>query len=108
MYKRYKYFDDGNIHVDLEEIDGCLFAHIAFTKFSKSILSKAKQIWWELRCRAYFDGYEEIFSYTKDARMADMIGGGYTEVGEDSQELINSGYRMFKWELIQSPSPSLA
>lgn len=91
-----RYYDDSNIHIGYEEINGYLFVHVTFTTFSKEILTKLKKVWWEFQARAYFDGYEEIFTYTQDDRIIKLVGGA-TEINDKELDRIN--YRMFKWEL---------
>lgn len=86
--------------LSFENINGYLFVHIGVRNFSKAILTSMKKAWWEFSRYAYFEGYEEIFAYTCDPRIAKMVGGA-VEIGQDDPDLVNTGLRMFKWELIQ-------
>lgn len=91
------YAQDKDMQVWLEEIDGSLFVHVHLYNFSKEVLTRMRLVWDHLSTAAYFDGREEIFTYTKDARVPSLIGGA-VELAVP-KELSGRGFRMYKWEL---------
>lgn len=91
-FDRITYYQDEDIKVFLEEIDEQVFVHVAIYNFSKSVLDKVREKWGEIVQKMYVNGYEELFTYTKDNRIVKMIG--YPEkVGQ------HEDYEVWKWEL---------
>jgi hypothetical protein len=91
-FERKTYYEDDDIRVYLENIDNNVFIHVGIFNMSKSILRKIKEKWGEVVIKMYFLGYEELFAYSKDKRIINMIGGA---------ELIGQGgeYEVYKWDL---------
>lgn len=96
---RIVYAKDEDIDLSYEVINDCLFVHVVFERFNKAILSKTRIAWERMLIDAYFDGWEQVFTYTKDPRIINLIGGA-TEMFDDKLNEINM--RMFKWDLTQS------
>lgn len=90
--KRTTIFKDDNYRISVEEIDGCLFVHCELYKFSKAVLKDVKTTWAELLIHLYFMGYEEVFTYTKDMRLPNLVGGGQVIGSWDD-------WRVVKWDL---------
>ncbi len=96
MSNRIVLFSDEDMKLSYEVIQENLFIHVEYDNFSKSILNKTRKLWKEFLLRAFFDGWEEIFTYTKDPRIVKMIGGAEELYDSKLQRL---GLRMFKWDL---------
>ena len=94
------FYEDDDMRVSFELLYDRLFIHVTLNKFNKTVLRHMKEIWWEFRCRAWFDGFSEIFTYTKDDRVPRLVGHAH-EVGQDDKSLQEAGVRMFRWDLIQ-------
>lgn len=90
--ERKTYYQDENFRVYLEEIKEQVFIHVAITNFSKSILKDIKAVWAEIVLKMFFQGYEELFAYTKDNRIIKMVGGA-KKIGQHQE------YEVWKWEL---------
>lgn len=95
-YVKKEFYDDDDLTVTLEEADGNLMAHVAIRNASKSIINKMLKIWEDIQYRAYWQGYEEIYTYSNEPRMFDIVKGG-TEVGEFDKD--GTKYKVWKWEL---------
>lgn len=72
--KRKVFEENDNFRVDLELIDGALFAHVEVFDTKLSTYKKMRESWSDLVKAAYFDGFEFIFSYTQNRRFADWLG----------------------------------
>lgn len=93
-FERKTYYEDEDIKVYLENINDCVFIHVGIHNMSKSVLRKIKEKWGEVVLKMYALGYEELFAYTKDSRIINMIGG--------SEKLDQAkGYEVYKWDLRQ-------
>lgn len=90
------YAEDKDLQLWVEVINGCLFVHVNLRRFNEKVLKKLKVAWGHLQQAAYFDGWEEIFTYTKDARIVNVVGGAKEVVDE---RLKPTGLRVFKWDL---------
>lgn len=91
-FERKTYYEDEDIKVYLENIDDNVFIHVGIFNMSKSVLNKIKEKWGEVAIKMYSLGYEEIFAYTKDNRIINLIGGA------DMLERVND-YEVYKWDL---------
>lgn len=91
MTKRVFYADDDFILI-LEELNEQAFVHVHLNEFSRKIFKKLLEQWKEVLMRFYLLGYEEIFTYTKDPRIVNMVGGAQ-KIDE------HEGYEVYKWEL---------
>lgn len=89
---RKTFYEDSDFRLSLEEIKEQAFVHVELNKFSKAILSRLMEQWKEVLMRFYLLGYEEIFTYTRDPRIVNIVGGA-TKIGE------HKGYEVYKWEL---------
>lgn len=78
----------------LEDINDQLFVHAAIYNASKSVVRSVKEAWANIILDAWFDGYEEVFTYTKDSRIVKIIGGA-VKIGQYED------YEVWKWELKQ-------
>lgn len=90
--RRETYYQDNDIKVYLEEIDNNVFIHVGIYNMSKSILRKIKEKWGEIVLKMYYLGYEEVFAYTKDNRIINLIGGA-EKIGKEKD------YEVYKWDL---------
>lgn len=95
-YVKKEFYDDDDLTVTLEEADGNLMAHVAIRNASKSTINKMLGIWEDIQYRAYWQGYEEIYTYSNEPRMFDIVKGG-TEVGGFDKDGVK--YKVWKWEL---------
>jgi hypothetical protein len=95
-YIKKKFYEDDNITITLEEADGYLMAHVTIFSFSRSVLKRIQEVWYEICERAYWQGYEEIYTYSNEPRMFKLIKGG-SEVGGFEKDGAN--YKVWKWEL---------
>lgn len=86
----YKRTDDYRIWYEL--MDGELVVHVAIYNATKPVIQEIKEGWAEFMIDAYFDGYEFVYTYTKDSRIVEMIGGA-TKVAE------HNGQEVWQWEL---------
>lgn len=91
---RRTYYETSDYRIWLEDINEQLFIHVAIHNSTKTIITEVKEKWAELMIDAYFEGYEDVFAYTKDNRIIKMIGGA-TKVGQ------HEDYEVWKWELRQ-------
>lgn len=96
MYKKAVYHEDDNFTLTVELVDDIPFIHLALYKASKSILDSVSRKWAEVKALAYFDGYEAIYTYTKDERMFKLFNptkilGDYEYNGEK--------YKVAEWVL---------
>lgn len=89
------YAEDDDLQLWVEVVNDCLFVHVHLHKFSPPVLNKLKVAWEHLQTASYFDGWEQIFTYTKDPRIVSLIGGAEEVVSKD----LPTGWRMFQWEL---------
>jgi hypothetical protein len=94
MFERKTYYEDDDIRVYLENINDNVFIHVGIFNMSKNILSKIKEKWAEVAIKMYFLGYEELFAYTKDRRIINLIGGA-EKIGQEKD------YEVYKWDLRQ-------
>lgn len=90
------YAEDKDLQLWVELIDECLFVHVNLRRFGKDVLDKLKVAWDHLRVASYFDGWEAIYTYTKDPRIVNIIGGA-EELADPKLKKV--GVRMFKWDL---------
>jgi hypothetical protein len=90
--KRTTYIENDNYKLSLEEVEDCLFVHCEIKHPSKSALIELKADWAELLIQLYFFGYEEVFTYTRDMRLPNLVGGGSVVGSWDD-------WRVVKWDL---------
>lgn len=88
---------DDDFILKWEKINDQLFVHIEVVNASKSMWERVKDAWLRFQAQAYFEGYEAIYTYTKDERVVKMIGGAHPLTDERLGAI--PGWRMFKWEL---------
>ena len=88
--RTYKQTDDFRIW--LEDINDQLVVHVIIYNSTPSVLKQIKESWAELMIDCYFQGYEDVFTYTKDNRIVKYIGNA-TMVGQGAD------YEVWKWEL---------
>lgn len=88
------YEETDEYKVWLEDINEQLFVHVTIYNPSKEVIEKIKEAWANVILDAWFDGYEDVFTYTKDNRIIKMIGGAQ-KIGQ------HEDYEVWKWELRQ-------
>lgn len=91
-FERKTYYEDEDFRVYLENINDQVFIHVAIFNAVKSSFNRIKEKWGEIVIKMYNLGYEELFAYTKDSRVVNMIGGA-EKIGE------SQGYEVYKWDL---------
>lgn len=91
-FDRKTYYRDDDIHVYLDNIDEQVFIHVGIDNATKETVDLIKQKWGEIVLKMYFLGYEEVFAYTKDPRIINMIGGA-EKIGQ------HQDYEVYKWDL---------
>ena len=97
MSKREVFIADPSFTLKWEKLEGQLFVHIEVVEASASIISRIKEAWMSFMAQAYFEGYEDIFTYTRDPRIVNIVGGAI----ELKDDRLNDapGWRMYKWDL---------
>ena len=91
---RRTYYETDDYRIWMEDINDQLFIHVAIYNSTKTVVTEIKEKWAELMIDAYFNGYEDVFTYTQDNRIIKMIGGA-TNIGQYND------YEVWKWELKQ-------
>lgn len=71
--KRQTAYQDENILFQFEFIKEQLFVHVVFKKVSKAIIGQFKTVWKNFKDYVYWQGYEDIFTYTFDPRIIRMV-----------------------------------
>lgn len=93
-FSRRTYIETDDYRIWLEDINDQLFVHVTIYNSTKSVIESIKEGWAELLIDAYFQGYEDVFTYTQDNRIIKLIGGAI-KVGQ------HEDYEVWKWELKQ-------
>lgn len=96
-FERRTYFENDDYRIYLEEIQGNVFIHVVIFNATPSIVKQIKEKWAEIVVRMYFLGYEELFCYTADSRIVEIIGGA-TKIAENVK-FQNKNYEVWKWDL---------
>lgn len=86
----YRETDDYRIWTEV--LNEQFVVHVTIYNATPSVIKQIKEGWAELMIEAYFDGYEQVYTYTKDSRIVDIIGGA-TKIG------MHEDYEVWKWEL---------
>lgn len=91
-YDKTVYYEDNDIKIVLEEIGEQMFIHVGIFNMTKEILNKIREKWGEVVISLYFEGYENLYTYTKDNRIVKLIG---------SPEYVDTadGIEVWKWDL---------
>ena len=95
-YIKKVFYEDDDCTVTLEELDGHLFVHVAVYEFNKAVLKKLKELWADIKNRAYMSGYDNIHTYTKDMRIVKFFKG-FVKLGEF--DLPTGKFEVVQWEL---------
>lgn len=95
-YVKYIFYSDEKLLVTLEKLDGYVLAHVSIFSPDKKTIKRLLEIWVEILARAYWQGYEEIYTYTKDERMLKIVKGGEI-IGE--YERNGEIFKVVKWDL---------
>lgn len=91
-FDRKTYYRDDDIHVYLDNIDEQVFVHVGIVNATKETIARIQEKWGEIVMKMYYLGYEELFAYTKDPRIINMIGGA-EKIGQ------HQDYEVYKWDL---------
>lgn len=91
---RRTYIETDDYRIWLEDINDQMFVHVTIYNSTKNVIESIKEGWAELLIDAYFQGYEDVFTYTQDNRIIKLIGGAI-KVGQ------HEDYEVWKWELKQ-------
>lgn len=89
---RRTYQETEDFRIWLEDISDQLFVHVEIYNATKGAVQQIKEGWAELLIDCYFQGYENLFCYTKDNRIVKMMGGA-KKIGE------HDGYEVWQWVL---------
>jgi len=89
---RRAFYADEDFVLSLEELNEQPFVHVTFSRFNKNVYKKLLEQWKEVLMRFYYLGYLQIFTYTKDPRIVNLVGGA-DKIGE------YEGYEVYKWDL---------
>lgn len=90
--ERFDYKSTDDYRIWYEIMDGQLVVHVVIHNATKAVIEEIKEGWAEFIIDAYFEGYEFVYTYTRDSRIIDMIGGA-TKVGE------HKGQEVWQWDL---------
>lgn len=75
--KRQPAYVDDNVSFEYEFINDQVFVHVVFlTTPTKASIEKLKTVWFNFKDYVYWQGYEDIFTYTKDPRVMNIIDPG--------------------------------
>jgi hypothetical protein len=97
MSKRKVFYDDDDFTIKWEKLNEQLFVHVELRSVTKPIMGKIVEVWTAFQAQAYFEGYEDIYTYTQDPRIVKLVGGAI-ELKNEKLEA-TPDWRMFKWEL---------
>jgi len=90
------FYDDDQITLKLEEVDAHLMVHLVIKKALPSSIKKARIVFQEIKERAYWQGYEQIYTYTKDDRMLKFFGANKVI---SNVEYKGETYKVVQWDL---------
>jgi len=90
---RLTWYENDNYKMTYEVIDGEVYIHAVVDNFSKSVLNDMREKWLAFKLKLYSLGYENVFTYTKDIRIVNLIEAGEM-IGE------TQGLKVVRWELV--------
>ena len=90
--ERKTYYEDDNFKVILEKLEGQMYIHVGIFQITKAVLKDIKRVWAEAVVEIWLDGYENLFTYTKDNRIVKLIGGA-KKVGQ------HENIEVWQWDL---------
>lgn len=93
-FERKTYYEDDDFRVYLEYFADNLVVHVVIFKASIPTIRRIKEVWSEVMINAWFEGFEDVFAYTKDPRIINIIGGAEKVKQIDDMEV-------WKWDLRQ-------
>jgi hypothetical protein len=93
-----KVYEDEDFSVVLEEWSSILFLHCYVDNYSKSVKKKMLDIFEELKQACFYNGWEELYSYTPNGKFARMLPGAEKI---DSFKQGDVEYEVFEWVLKQ-------
>lgn len=85
--------------IDIEKIDDSVFIHMKVNEWSPDVAKLLKLDWEILRGDAYMEGYDHLFSYTKNSKFAKLIDNTCTTVGVVEDPVTHEVYDVLAWEL---------
>ncbi len=97
MYKVESFFDDGNIHMEVEDLEDLRFIHVKVKKITPSIVRLIKCLGEKLKKESLKDGYSSIFTYTQNVKFAKLVDKGFEKRGVVCSDGIE--YEVLKWQL---------
>lgn len=97
MSRRKVFHTDPGFVIKWEKLNDQLFVHIEIMVASASVFTRIKEAWTAFMAQAYFEGYEDIYTYTQDPRIVKLVGGAIELKDDRLKE--TPDWRMFKWEL---------
>lgn len=85
-------YQDDDLLVEGELIKGNPFLHCTVLDFKKSTMVKALDLWEDIKIGFYLEGYDEIFSVSKNKRFIKFIRGVL-------HKELDGEVGVYKWEL---------
>lgn len=79
--------------IEWQHLNEHLFIHVQIFEFSKRILKEMRKHFEEIKEQAKSQGYEFLFSFTKDERVI-RLAGPWVVSGE------HEGFKIISWELL--------
>lgn len=95
-FKSKVYYEDEDFMLKVEELDGHLFMHVDVTNWTPSSYKRGVEKFEEVIKRAYWGGYEAVYTYIKNPKFAKMFGSPewlQTLNHNDEQ------YELMRWKL---------
>lgn len=89
---RQTWYEDETYAITYEEIEGQIYVHANLEQVSKSVIEDLKEKWAAFKERLYWLGYENVFTYTRDKRVPEIVGGEL--IGE-----VKGGVKVYRWVL---------
>lgn len=95
-YIKQVFYENDDFTITLEEVEGNLMVHVSFDDFNRDILNAVLNLWTIIKDRAYWQGYEQIYTYTREPRMFSLFKDGHKK-GEFEKDGFT--YEVWEWEL---------
>ena len=97
MYKVESFFDDGNIHMEVEDLEDHRFIHMKVEKITPSVARLIKSLGKKIAKKSIKEGYSALFTYTRNVRFCKLVDKSFKEHGVVTHD--GKEYEVLKWEL---------
>ena len=97
MYKVESFFNDGNVHMEVEDLEGFRFIHVEVEEITPSTVRLIKHLWKKVSKKSFSAGYSSLFTYTRNVKFCKLIDKSFKRdrtVTHDGKD-----YEVLKWEL---------